>query len=183
MHTVAVIVGSIRKESINRKLAGALAKLAEGRLAFRMIRIDDLPLFNQDLMSDLPAAVRRFKEEVEACDAVLFVTPEHNRAVTAALKNAFDWGTRPPGQDSWRGKPAAVTGTSTGRISTAVAQENMRVIAAGHVAALLGSPDAFIQYKEGLIAEDGTITDETTHDFLQTFVDNFAKLVDGMAGK
>jgi chromate reductase len=183
LHKVAVIVGSIRKESINRKLAEALAKLAEGKLAFQFIRIDDLPLFNQDYANDPPAEVQRFKSEVEACDAVLFVTPEHNRSVPAALKNAFDWGTRPVGKDSWRGKPAAITGASPGRISTAVAQETMRIISAGHVAALLGFPDAFIQYKEGMFAEDGTTTDETTREFLQTFVDNFAKLVNGMAGK
>ncbi|HEX5418869.1 MAG TPA: NADPH-dependent FMN reductase [Gammaproteobacteria bacterium] len=178
MHKVAVIVGSIRKDSYNAKLARALEKLGEGRLDFRAIRIDNLPLLNQDDVDDPPGEVRRFKQEVEACVAVLFVTPEHNRAVPAAMKNAFDWGTRPFGRNSWNGKPAAIIGTSGGAISTALAQQNLRTMASGHVAALLGAPDAFIQYREGLFAADGTITDEKTRAFLQTFVDNFARLVE-----
>jgi chromate reductase len=183
MHKVAVIVGSIRKESYNAKLAKALAKLAEGKLDFRTIRIDDLPLFNQDNAAAPPAEVMRFKGEVEACDAVLFVTPEHNRGVPAAMKNAFDWGSRPTGKNSWRGKPAAITGASAGRISTALAQQNMRTIASGHFSALLGNPEVFLQYQDRLFAEDGTTTDEKTRAFLQTFIDSFAKLVDAMAGK
>ena len=100
----------------------------------------------------------------------------------AALKNAFDWGTRPIGRDSWRGKAAAIIGTSAGAISTALAQQNLRTMASGHVAALLGAPDAFIQYKEGLFAADGTVTNEKTRAFLELFLDNFAKLVGALAG-
>lgn len=181
MHTVAVIVGSIRKDSNNGKLSRALARLAEGKLELRAIRIDDLPLLNQDQADDPPEPVLRFKREVEACDAVLFVTPEHNRAVPAALKNAFDWGTRPIGRDSWSGKAAAIIGTSAGAISTALAQQNLRTMASGHVAALLGAPDAFIQYQEGLFAADGTVTSEKTRAFLEVFLDNFAKLVGALA--
>jgi chromate reductase len=182
MHKVAVIVGSIRKDSINKKLAKALAKLGEGKLDLQMVRIDDLPLFNQDDASDPPTEVWRFKSEVEAADAVLFVTPEHNRAVPAALKNAFDWGSRPSGKNSWRGKPAAITGMSGGRISTALAQQNLRTMATGHFSALLGNPDAFIQNRDGLIDDAGNVADAQTKKFLQTFVDNFARLVDAMAG-
>jgi chromate reductase len=181
MHKVAVIVGSLRKDSYNKKLARALARLAEGKLDFRTIRIDNLPLLNQDEVDDPPPPVLRFKEEVERCDAVLFVTPEHNRSVPAAMKNAFDWGTRPIGRNSWAGKAAAIIGTSAGAISTALAQQNMRTMATGHVAALLGAPDAFIQYREGLFTADGTTTDEKTRVFLQKFIDNFVKLVDAMA--
>ncbi|HEU4617219.1 MAG TPA: NADPH-dependent FMN reductase [Gammaproteobacteria bacterium] len=180
MHKVAVVVGSIRKDSHNKKLARALAKLAEGKLDFRTIRIDDLPLLNQDQVDDPPPAVLRFKREVEDCDAVLFVTPEHNRSVPAAMKNAFDWGTRPIGRDSWAGKTAAIIGTSGGAISTALAQQAMRTMASGHVSALLGAPDAFIRYQEGLFAPDGTTTDDKTRAFLQLFIDNFARLVAAM---
>lgn len=181
MHKVAVIVGSLRKASINKKLAGALSKLAEGKLDFRMIRIDDLPMLTgDDTKDDMPAAVHRFKEEVEACDAVLFVTPEHNRSVPAALKNAFDWGTRPP-KDSWRGRPAAVLGTSPGNLGTAIAQQHMRTIASGHVSALMGAPLVFLKNTEGLIDADGTVTNEKTRAFLQGFVDQFAAFVGHMS--
>ena len=183
MHKVAVIVGSLRKESNNKKLAKALAKLAEGKLDCRTIRIDDLPLLNGDDVNDPPAAVLRFKREVEACDAVLFVTPEHNRAVPAAMKNAFDWGSRPTGKNSWRGKPAAITGTSAGRISSALAQQSMRTIASGHFSALLGNPEVFLQYQDGLFGEDGNVTNEDTKKFLTTFIDNFAKLIDAMVAE
>lgn len=181
MRKVAVIVGSLRKDSLNKKLAGALAKLAAGRLEFHMVRIDDLPLYNADHDADPPDAVLRFKAEVEACDAVLFVTPEHNRSIPAALKNAFDWGTRPRGQDSWRGRPAAVLGTSPGNLGTAVAQQHMRSIASGHVSALLGTPLVFLKHTDGLIDGDGNITNDGTKTFLQGFVDQFAKMVGAMA--
>src|SRR6516165_4698501 len=104
---VAIIVGSNRRESINRKLAG----LAEGQLAFHFVSIADLPLYNQDLEGELPPSVVRFKSEIAAADALVFVTPEHNRSIPAVLKNAIDWGARPYGQNSWSGKPAAITGT------------------------------------------------------------------------
>ena len=123
----------------------------------------------------------RFKGEVEACDAVLFVTPEHNRAIPAALKNAFDWGSRPVGKNSWRRKTGAIIGTSGGNISTALAQQNMRTIASGHLTAMLGSPDAFVKHQDGLFDEDFGVTNEDTKKFLQGFVDSFAKLVDAMA--
>ena len=184
MHKVAVIVGSLRKASINKRLARALAKLADGKLDFRMIPIDDLPILTgEETKDDIPAAVLRFKEAVEACDAVLFVTPEHNRGIPAALKNAFDWGTRPPGRDSWRGRPAAVLGTSPGNLGTAIAQQHMRTIASGHVSALLGAPLVFLKNIDGLIDADDTITKEDTRKFLQTFVDRFAAFVDALAGK
>lgn len=181
MRKVAVVVGSNRKESRNKKFARALAKLAEGRLDLRIVSIDDLPLFNQDNEDDPPAEVLRFKQEVEACDAVLFVTPEHNRSVPAAMKSAFDWGTRPMGQSSWRGKPAAITGTSGSRISAALAQQNMRTMANGHFAAMLGSPEVYLQFQDGLFDDDDNVTNEETKKFLTTFIDNFAKLVEALA--
>ncbi len=178
MHRVAVIVGSIRKDSINKKLAGALEKLGDGKLQFDRVRIDDLPLFNQDDESNPTPEVLRFKGQIEAADAVLFVTPEHNRSIPAAMKNAFDWATRPYGKSAFRGKgAAAVIGTSRGNIGTAVAQQHMKTIAAPHFAALLGRPEAYVTFKDDLIAADGTIADEKTRAFLQGFVDRFAELI------
>jgi len=178
MHKVAVIVGSIRKDSINKKLAGALEKLGEGKLSFQRVRIDDLPLFNQDEESSPTPQVQRFKAEIEAADAVLFVTPEHNRSVPAAMKNAFDWATRPYGKSSFRGKgAAAITGTSRGNIGTAVAQQHLKTIAAPHFTALLGRPELYLTFRDGLIEDDGTVTDEKTRGILQNFVDRFAELI------
>ena len=119
---IAVVVGSNRRDSLNRKLARALVRLGAGRFEVTWPRIDDLPLYNQDLEADLPASVRRFKDEIAQADGVLFVTPEHSRSIPAVLKNALDWGARPWGKNSWTGKVAAITGTSPGAISTALAQ-------------------------------------------------------------
>src|SRR6187431_2672219 len=126
--TLGIIVGSNRRESINRKLAQGLAKLAAGRFDVKFIQIDDLPIYNQDLETAPPAAVTRFKSDVSKADALLFVTPEHNRSVSTLMKNAIDWGSRPYGQSVWSGKAAFVTGTSPGAIGTALAQENLRLM-------------------------------------------------------
>ena len=126
--TLAIIVGSNRRDSINRKLAEGIAKLAEGRFHVQFVQIDDLPLYNQDHESDLPAAVTRLKSEIKAADALLFVTPEHNRSIPTVLKNAIDWGSRPYGQSVWGGKTALVTGTTPGAIGTALAQETLRTM-------------------------------------------------------
>jgi len=180
---VAVIVGSIRKDSINKKLAAALEKLGAGKLHFERVRIDDLPLFNQDNESSPPPEVVRIKGQFRAADAVLFVTPEHNRSIPAALKNAIDWATRPPAESAFKGKwAAAIIGTSRGRISTAVAQQHLRTILSGHFDALLGRPEAFVQFQDGLIDDEGNVSDEKTKKFLAGFIDNFAKLVGQPAG-
>ncbi|HET9904860.1 MAG TPA: NADPH-dependent FMN reductase [Xanthobacteraceae bacterium] len=177
---IAVVVGSNRRESLNRRLAEALARLGNETLAFRFVRIDDLPLYNQDLEATLPEPVARFKKEIEAADGVLFVTPEHSRSIPAVLKNAIDWGARPWGQNSWTGKPAAVTGTSPGAIGTAVAQQHLR-----HVLGVLGmvvaGGEAYITYKPDLIGTDGAIADEGARAFLKDFLDRFAALVARLA--
>jgi chromate reductase len=170
---VAVIVGSNRRDSINRKLAQALARLGEGRLAFHFVAIEDLPLYNQDLEGELPQSVVRFKSEIAAADAVLFVTPEHNRSLPAVLKNAIDWGARPYGQNSWSGKPAAITGTSPGALGTAVAQLHLRQVL-GTLGALVMGGEAYISFKPGLVDSNGIIADETTRWFLKAFIDQFA---------
>jgi chromate reductase len=172
---VAVVVGSNRRESVNRRLARALAKLGGDRLEFRFVQIDDLPLYNQDDETSLPPAVVRFKSQIAAADGVLFVTPEHSRSIPAVLKNAIDWGARPWGQNTWTGKVAAVTGTSQGAISTALAQQHLRQILGAQGMVLAGG-EAYLQFKPDLFAADDTVTDEGTRGFLKSFVDQFAAL-------
>lgn len=181
MHKVAVIVGSNRKESINRRYAHGLMKLAVGKLDCSLLRIDDLPLFSQDDEKEPGPAAVRFKREVASADAVLFVTPEHNRSIPTALKNAIDWATRPPSDNSFKGKVAAITGASRGSISTAVAQQHLLTIIHSHFVALLGAPEVYLNYKDELFDETGDVTDEKTRQFLTTFIDNLAKLVAAMA--
>ena len=172
---VAVLIGSNRRDSINRKLAHALSKLAAERLAFRFVALDDLPLYNQDLEAELPQSVVRFKSEIAAADALLFVTPEHNRSVPALLKNAIDWGARPYGQNSWNAKPAAITGTSPGALGTAAAQLHLRQVL-GALGVVLTGGEADISFKPGLVDADGTIVDASTRDFLKAFLDRLATL-------
>ena len=173
---VAIVVGSNRRQSINRKLGQALAGLGGGRLAPTFVQIDDLPMYNQDLESSLPASVDRFKAEIQAADGLLVVTPEHNRSLPAVLKNAIDWGARPYGRNSWVGKPAAITGTSPGAIGTAVAQQHLRQVL-GNLGALVMGGEVYLTFKPGLIDDAGTITDEGTRKFLQGFVDQFITLL------
>jgi chromate reductase len=177
---VAVIIGSNRRESVNRRLAQALTKLGADKFAFSFIQIDDLPLYNQDLEAELPQSVVRFKSEVAPADGLLFVTPEHNRSIPTVLKNAIDWGARPYGQNSWNGKPAAITGTSPGAIGTAIAQQHLRQVL-GDLGALVMGGEAYVSFKPGLIDADGAIPDEGTRKFLQGFLDQFAALVARLA--
>src|SRR5262245_3389511 len=158
---IAVIVGSNRRESINGKLAHALAKLDSDQAEFNFVSIGDLPLYNQDLEGELPRGVVRFKVEIAAADGLLFVTPEHNRSIPALLKNAIDWGARPYGQNSWNGKPAAITGSSPGALGAALAQVHLRQIL-GVLGALVMGGEAYISLKPGVVDANGTITDENT---------------------
>src|SRR5208282_3162198 len=172
---IAVIVGSNRRESINRKLARALAKLGADKFDANFVRIDDLPMFNQDLEGNLPAEVVRFKDEIARADGVLIVTPEHDRSIPAAMKNAVDWGARPSGKNSWAGKPAFITGASPGAIGTALAQQHLRSVMTSLGMILLGG-EAYITFKPNLIDDQGNIGDDSTQKFLQGFIDRFAAL-------
>jgi chromate reductase len=174
---IAVIVGSTRRDSINRQLAKALAKLGEDRLDFTFVEIADLPLYNQDLENDLPVSVTRMKAQLEAADGVLIVTPEHNRSIPAALKNAIDWGTRPWGKSSWPGKVAAVIGTSPGAIGTAVAQSHLRNVLGSILGLLVMGGEHYVTFKPDLVAADGAVADAGTRKFLSGFVAQFASLV------
>jgi chromate reductase, NAD(P)H dehydrogenase (quinone) len=170
---LGVIVGSNRRESINRRLAQALTLLGGEAFAAKFLRIDDLPMYNQDFEQPLPAPVARFKAEVEACEALLFVTPEHNRSIPALLKNAIDWGARPWGKSSWPGKPAAIIGTSGGAVSTAIAQQHLRAVLGNQGLHLMGG-EAYIQFKPELIDAEGNVTDDNVRKFLKAFIDQFA---------
>lgn len=178
--TVAVLVGSLRRESINLRLAKALQRCAGDRARFDFVALGDLPLYNQDFDSNYPESASRFKSQVAAADAVLFVTPEYNRSVPGVLKNAIDIGSRPYGHSAFAGKPAAVIGASIGSIGTAVGQQHLRTILAYLDMHVLGQPEAFIHFKEGLIDADGTVGNADTQAFLQSFVDAFLTLSERM---
>lgn len=174
---LAVIVGSARRDSINRRLAEALARLAGERIEADFVRIDALPLFNQDLEAERPAAVARFAEALRAADAVLVVTPEHNRSIPALLKNAIDWGSRPKAQSVWNGKLVAITGASPGAIGTALGQQHLRLIL-GHLGCLVPGGEAFVSFKPELIDGNGRITDEGSRQRLQAWLGAFLDLAE-----
>ena len=149
---LAVVVGSNRRDSINRKLALALAKLGADKFDANFVRIDHLPMFNQDLEGSLPPEVVRYKNELAQADGILIVTPEHDRSIPAVLKNAVDWGARPYGQNSWAGKPAFITGTSPGAIGSAIAQQHLRSVMVSLGVILMGG-EAYVTFKPNLIDE------------------------------
>src|SRR5664279_3464587 len=163
---LGLIVGSNRRESINRKLAQALVRLGADSFNAAIIRIDDLPLYNQDLEATLPEQVVRFKAHIADVDALLFVTPEHSRSIPAVLKSAIDWGARPWGKNSWIGKTAAITGTSQGAVATAVAQQHLRAVL-GDIGAQVMGGEAYITFKPELLDADDTVTDASTRQFLK----------------
>ena len=175
-NTIAVVVGSIRKDSFNKKLATALEKLFPAEFGFTHVRIDDLPLYNQDDDGHPSAQVTRIKDEIAAATGVLFVTPEYNRSIPGVLKNAIDHASRPYGKSAWNGKPAGVIGVSGGPIGTAMAQQHLRNVLAYLNMPTLGQPEAFIHQKEGLYDADGNIG-EASLKFLQGWVDAYVAWV------
>lgn len=170
--SVAVLVGSLRKDSFNRKLAEALVKLRSEDVNFEFLRIDDLPLYNQDDDGNQAEAVLRLKREIKAADGLLFVTPEYNRSVPGVLKNAIDHASRPYGQSAFAGKPAGVLGVSVGAIGTSLAQQHLRNILAYLDVPTLGQPEAFLQATDSLVTSDGQIGDNS-RDFLQGWLNAF----------
>ena len=171
MKTVAVIVGSLRRESLNRKFAQSLGRLAAGRLDFRFVEIGDLPLYNEDLWASPPEAVLRMKREVEAADAVLFVTPEYNRYFAPAIKNAVDWGTRPWGQNSWEAKPAAIVGVSPGALGAAAGQNTLKGLLVVVDMVLMGQPEVYFTYKPEHFDAAGDFVEESTRKFLNGWIE------------
>ncbi len=174
---VAVIVGSLRKDSMNLKLGKALAKLGQDKFETKFLSIGDLPLFNQDLETNFPETATRLKNDITTADAVLFITPEYNRSMPGPLKNAIDWCSRPYGKNAFAGKPAAICGASPGAIGTACSQSSLKPILNYLDIALMGQPELYLHFTDGLIDGEGNVTNENTQKFLKKFVDSFATWV------
>jgi chromate reductase, NAD(P)H dehydrogenase (quinone) len=175
---VGYLIGSLSSTSINRLLSKALVRLAPASMRFTEIGFRDLPLYTPDDDPDFPAPVRAFKQAIAAVDAVLFVTPEYNRSIPGGLKNAIDWASRPYGQNSFARKPSATIGTSPGPIGTAVAQQHLRSLLGYCNSPQMGAPEAYIQFKPGLVTEAGEVTDPSTEEFLRTYMREFCGFVE-----
>ena len=176
-YQIAVVVGSLRRESFNRKLADGIIKLAPPEFSFKHLRIDDLPLYNQDDDANPAEVVKRLKSEIRSARGLLFATPEYNRSIPGVLKNALDHASRPYGQNAWAGKPAGVIGASIGPTGTAVAQQHLRPILAYLDVPTLGQPEAFITVKEGLFGANGEIANADSRKFLQGWIDRYVAWV------
>jgi len=179
--TIAVLVGSLRRESFNRRLAHALARLAPADVEFKELEIGDLPLYNQDDDGNPSPSVQRLKSEIQAAHGVLFVTPEYNRSVPGVLKNAIDHASRPYGKSAFAGKPAGIIGASVGAIGTAMAQQHLRNMAAYLDMPTMNQPEAFIHAKDGLFDDNGDIG-PASREFLQGWVNGYLAWVAKHAG-
>jgi chromate reductase len=178
---IAVIVGSLRRDSFNRKLATAVVKLAPPEFSFTPARIDDLPLYNQDDDANQAEPVKRLKNAIAAARGLLFVTAEYNRSIPGVLKNAIDHASRPYGKSAWAGKPAGVMGVSVGAIGTAVAQQHLRNVLAYLDVPTLGQPECFLQAKEGLFDASGGIGPDS-REFFQGWMDRYVGWIKRYAG-
>jgi chromate reductase len=172
-YRVGYIVGSLSSTSINRQLAGALVQLAPSELKLTEIPIRDLPLYSQDYDENYPPPAQAFKQAIEEADAILFVTPEYNRSIPGGLKNAIDWASRPWGQNSLDRKPSGVIGTSPGAIGTAVAQSHLRGVLCFCNSPLMTEAEGYIQFTPDLISADGRVRNESTAEFLRSFMKAF----------
>jgi chromate reductase len=172
-YRVGYFVGSLSSTSINRVLSRALIKLAPAELEFTEIPIGQLPLYSQDYDADFPAEPRALKAALAESDAVLFVTPEYNRSIPGALKNAIDWASRPWGDNSFDHIPAAVIGASVGQIGTALAQQSLRAVLSFCNARQMTAPEAYIRFDPEVFGDDGVVADESTEAFLRSFMEEF----------
>ncbi|HVS00135.1 MAG TPA: NAD(P)H-dependent oxidoreductase [Thermoanaerobaculia bacterium] len=181
-YQIALVIGSLRRDSFNRHLAKAVVALAPPEFSFKEIRIDDLPLYNQDDDASPAEQVKRLKGEITASQGVLFVTPEYNRSIPGVLKNAIDHASRPYGQSVWAGKPAGVMGASVGAPGTSMAQQHLRNILAYLDMPTLGQPEVFIHVKEGLLDEAGNLANAGIKTFLQNWMNRYVDWVKTHAG-
>ena len=174
---VGYFVGSLAKDSINRKLSQALIKVAPDTLEFTEIPIKDLPLYSYDYDADYPPEGRALKDAIAASDAILYVSPEYNRSIPGALKNAIDWGSRPWGQNAFARKPSAIIGASIGGIGTAVMQSSMRSVLSFLDSPQLNAPEAYIHFRPEDYGPDGECTNPSTREFLATFMQEFEAFI------
>jgi chromate reductase len=172
-YKVGYFVGSLSSTSINRELARALIRSAPQDLEFTELPIGNLSLYSPDHDADYPPEARALKDAINQSQAILFVTPEYNRSIPGALKNAIDWASRPWGQNSFDHIPAAVIGASIGQIGTALAQQSLRAVLSFCNARQMTAPEAYIQYTPELFPGDGKVTDESTQAFLTDFMAGF----------
>jgi chromate reductase len=179
--SIGVIVGSLRRESFNRKLALALPALAPSHFTFTALEIGDLPLYNQDDDAHQSAATVRLKQQIRAADGLLFCTPEYNRGMPGVLKNALDHASRPYGDSAWAGKPAGIIGVSPGAIGTALAQAQLRCALAYLDVAAMAQPEAYITVRDGTFEADGRLG-EASRGFVQKWMDAFVKHIERHAG-
>lgn len=177
MTHVAVLVGSIKKDSLNRKLAQAVEKLVPKHVTFEYIDISQVPLYSEDLEVNFPVEARKLKESIEAADGVLFVTPEYNRGIPGVLKNAIDWASRPWQQSSFDHKPTAIIGASPTPNGTNQAQQQLRNIVIYLNMKLLGQPEIYFSYAAKKFNEQGELVDEA-RDELQQFATIFSEWVE-----
>ena len=175
-YTVGYFVGSLATGSINRLLAKALVRLAPPDLQMTEIPFKDLPFYSYDYDKAYPPVATQFKNAIASVDAVLFVTPEYNRSIPGALKNAIDWASRPYGQNAFTRKPSAVIGTSPGKIGTAIGQQHLRSIL-GFCASPQLAVEAYIQFEKGLITEDGAVTNASVEEFLRNYLVEFSAFI------
>jgi chromate reductase, NAD(P)H dehydrogenase (quinone) len=175
-HKIGIIIGSLRRDSLNRKLAAALTMLVPPDFTFTELQIGELPLYNQDDDPAQATAVKRFKADIASSNGLMFVTPEYNRSIPGVLKNAIDHASRPYGENSWAGKPAGIVGISVGAMGTALAQQHLRNILANLDVPTLGQPEVFIQAKEGLFEADGSVG-AGSRQFLQSWMDRYTAWV------
>lgn len=175
-YNIGIVVGSLRKESINRKLAQALSQLLPEDFVMEFIDIGDLPLYNQDLDGKQPEAVAVFKDKVAKQHGIIVVTPEYNRSIPGVLKNALDHGSRPYGKNAWSGKPVGVIGTSTGAAATSMAQQHLRNVLVFFDMPTMNQPEAFIQWQDGMVGDDGKFN-ERTAGFVQKWANTYAAWV------
>ena len=176
-YTIALLVGSTRTGSINQKLARAIEATAPDNLRFIPVSMEEMPWYNGDLESNRPDTVNSFTEAIRQCDAVCIVTPEYNRSIPGVLKNAIDWGSKPPAENVWRDKVVAMTGTSPGGIGTAIAQQHLRqILAIQHSVVMPG--ETYITFKTpDMIDDAGLVADDSVRDFIASFGQRLANLV------
>src|SRR5690554_3345476 len=176
-HNIAVIVGSLRKESFNLKTAKALIDLAPESLSLELLDIANLPMFNEDLEANPPKEWVKFREKIRAADGLLFLTPEYNRSIPGVLVNAIDVGSRPYGKNSWDGKPAAIVSVSIGPISGFGANHHLRQSLVFVNVPTMAQPEAYIGGATELFDDKGKLTNDSTKGFLQSYMDAFAKWI------